>query len=97
MIKHSITLDPDTVKCLSNIPANYFMEIGSTAQISYRFAGTSHDLNCSKVVANIKLKYLTKRGSCRLGLKAEPERIGTAMDSLEKSVINYKGEKWNIL
>ena len=53
MIKPTNPFGPDTIECLSNIPAGYFMEVDTPGHVPYRLAGTSHrsDYNTVEVGA----------------------------------------------
>ncbi len=53
----SITLNPGTVKCMSNIPAGYCMEVDTPGQVPYRLAGTPHSLDYSMAKVGVKLKF----------------------------------------
>lgn len=61
MIEPTNTLNSDKVKCMSNIPAGYFMVVGTTGQVPYRPAGTSHCGNYSIAEVGVKLKFFNKK------------------------------------
>ncbi len=75
MIKPTITLDRVGIKCISNIPAGYFMGVDTSGHVPYRLAGTPHRLHCSTVGVGVKLKLLDKMAPAIFGRKAGPERM----------------------
>ncbi len=82
--KPTITLDSGKVKCLSNIPAGYCMEVGTPGQVPYRLAGTPHGTDYSMVGVGVKLKFFNKVGPNNLWRRVGPERMGTTMKSIKK-------------
>ncbi len=50
----TITLNPGTIKCLSNIPSGYCMVVDTPGQVPYRPGGTSHYANYNTAELSVK-------------------------------------------
>ncbi len=53
----TITLNPGTIKCLSNIPSGYFMVVDTPGQVPYRPGGTPQCLDYSMAEVGVKLNF----------------------------------------